>query len=123
MLQGRYVLGRVLGEGAFATTFLAEDRQEGGASVVKRVSLRAALASGDPRVGSLTGSDALKLAELIERERRVLSQLRHPAIPRFIDAFSVEDPDDLELYLVQEHVPGEDWRGRWPPDGASTSAR
>jgi hypothetical protein len=42
-----------------------------------------------------------------EREARLLRQLSHPQIPRFVDAFSEGEGVHTRLYLAQEFVEGE----------------
>jgi hypothetical protein len=62
------------------------------------------------RVGSTEFSydgDFTKVVDLFEREARVLANLDHPGIPRFIDHFSLEVDGDTRLYTVQEYVGGE----------------
>lgn len=50
--------------------------------------------------------DAATLAAF-EREARILKQLDHPRIPRFLDAFQEGAGVNLRLYLVQEFVAGQ----------------
>src|SRR5438105_12719275 len=45
--------------------------------------------------------------DAFEREARVLSQLEHPAIPRFVGAFREGTGIHLRLYLAQELIEGE----------------
>jgi serine/threonine protein kinase len=97
-LKERYQILSTLGRGAFATTYLAEDRERGARCVVKELSLRRL--------------DALKTHELFEREARVLKSLDHPQIPKLMDFFTVESDRDVRLYLVQEYLEGKnlaDW--------------
>src|SRR5689334_2925568 len=65
---GRYVLGRLLGQGAQASTFEAIDKREGRVVCIKRFSVR--------------GAAAWKDVELAEREARVLASLSHDRLPR-----------------------------------------
>src|SRR5437660_12357149 len=44
--------------------------------------------------------------DAFEREARVLAQLEHPAIPRFLTSFREGQGADLRLYLAQEFVAG-----------------
>ena len=102
LLGGRYRVIEVLGRGEMATTYLVEAVATGARRVLKRFSVREALGRGRTLgVASLTEPDALKMVELFEREGRILSELRHPAVPRFVEFVTVETPDDRELYLVQ----------------------
>ena len=45
--------------------------------------------------------------DAFEREARVLAQLEHPAIPRFVGAFREGSGIHLRLYLAQELIEGE----------------
>ncbi|MEZ4363911.1 MAG: serine/threonine-protein kinase [Kofleriaceae bacterium] len=87
----RYVLGPRLGHGSQAETFLARDERatEGQPAevVVKRIIPRG----------------TWKSFELFEREAKVLSQLRHPGVPKFIATF--EDPPGT-FNLVMQRMPG-----------------
>lgn len=44
--------------------------------------------------------------ELFEREAKVLKNLDHPSIPKYLDFFTSETESDTEFYLVQEYVEG-----------------
>ncbi len=69
-----------------------------------------------------------KVLEAFEREARMLRQLRHPAVPRFIESFSEGEGPRTRLYLVQEFVEGrplaeELQRGALPEAAARDIAR
>ncbi|HTJ40809.1 MAG TPA: serine/threonine-protein kinase, partial [Kofleriaceae bacterium] len=92
LLGGRFRLGPQLGKGAQAETFLAKDGDSSGAEVVvKRLKL----------------SGSWKQFDLLEREAKVLGQLRHPGVPRYIA--TIEEPPGT-FNLVMERMPGEDLR-------------
>jgi len=96
VLRGRYRVGRELGQGGMAHTFLAVDEHTGREVAVKQLSLE--------RVKDW------KALELFEREGRVLQELRHPAIPAYVDSFAEEGDGGQaapRFYLVQEYVQGE----------------
>ena len=96
-----YKLLRLLAQGGMGTTFLAwkspeNERWPMAAStpgqrlvVVKQL---------NPEMASLP-----KAMELFDREARVLQQMDHPGIPKFLDAFS----DEGRSYLVMELVHGQ----------------
>jgi Protein kinase domain len=86
--EGRYVLYAALGHGSQGTTWDAVDKREGRAVAVKAFDVR--------------GAKAWKDVELAEREARVLSELSHPLLPRYIEHFE----EDGVLYLVMEKVHG-----------------
>lgn len=48
-----------------------------------------------------------KVLELFEREARVLANLEHPAIPKYLDYFPIETSNNRSFYLVQELVRGD----------------
>jgi serine/threonine protein kinase len=50
---------------------------------------------------------SLEALEAFEREARMLRQLDHPAIPRFVASFHEGDGIHTRLYLAQEHIEGE----------------
>ena len=94
VLRDRYELVSALGESEYATTHLAQDRRTGRRCVVKSLPLRKV-------------EDA-KAIELFEREARVLANLDHPRIPRFLEAFTTEEAEGTVMHLVQSFVPGKD---------------
>src|SRR5437763_1035066 len=66
-----------------------------------------------------------KTIDLFEREAALLSQLDHPAIPRFIGSFREGSGIHLRLYLAQELIDGEPLsqrlrRGPLPQDEVKT---
>jgi tRNA A-37 threonylcarbamoyl transferase component Bud32 len=86
---GRYRVVGTLGEGSQAETLEALDTQSGQHVALKRFLVR--------------GAKSWKDVELAEREARVLAQLTHPKLPRYLDAFE----EDGALVLVMEKVEGE----------------
>jgi len=93
LLRGRYRLLTRLGAGGQGTTWRARDEVAGGEVAVKHLRLEEA--------------PDWKAIELFEREGRALASLDHPGIPRYIDAFAVEEAAGESFYLVQELVEGE----------------
>jgi hypothetical protein len=87
--QGRYALLGSLGEGSQGRTYDAVDKREGQAVAIKRFDVR--------------GAASWKDVDLAEREARVLQQLSHPRLPRYVDRFE----EDGALYLVMEKIEGE----------------
>lgn len=92
VLKARYRLEKTLGQGAFATTWQAQDLDTDTVCAVKEVN-------------SALIND-WKSLELFEREAGVLSHLEHPHIPRLIEFFTLEEQGLPRLYLVQEHIAG-----------------
>jgi serine/threonine protein kinase len=86
---GRYRLLGVLGSGAQAHTFEALDTTTNRPVAIKRFRVR--------------GARSWKDVELAEREARVLSELQHPNLPKYIEHFE----ESGALFLVMEKVEGQ----------------
>lgn len=91
-LEGRYLLEAVIGEGAAATLYRARDLQQ---------ERHVAIKERHPR-----GMISAQEEQLFARETRVLQQLDHPQIPRYLDAFTSGVGRARRHYLVQELVDG-----------------
>ncbi|MEG4458848.1 ankyrin repeat domain-containing protein [Microcoleus sp. N9_A1] len=92
-LVKHYQIKKLLGEGGSSTTYEAVDLQ-----THQRVALKAL---------SLQKMNDWKVLELFEREANVLSKLNHPGIPRYLDYFYVDTPDNRCFYIVQELAEGQ----------------
>ena len=79
----------MIGAGAQAHTYDAVDTNTNHPVAIKRFSVR--------------GARSWKDVELAEREARVLSELSHPNLPKYIEHFE----EDGALYLVMEKVEGQ----------------
>lgn len=106
IISQRYRIVTSLGKGGMGTTYEAEDLTN-----YKRVAIK---------VLSLHNITDWKTLELFEREAKVLSHLKHPGIPKYLDYFQVNNADDHRFYLVRELVSGDSLtdlvhRG-WHPD-------
>lgn len=88
LLQGRYRVVRILGQGGMGTVFEATDERFG-----SRVALKQALVLDS------------ELASAFEREARLLRTLRHAALPGVIDYFA----EGNLWFLVMDYVAGEDF--------------
>jgi serine/threonine-protein kinase len=96
ILQNRYRLIRILGQGGFGRTYLAEDQG--------RFNELCALKEFTP---AQNGEYALeKSKELFQREAQILYQIQHPQIPQFRATFE----QDQRLFLVQDYVEGKTYR-------------
>ena len=95
LIGGRYKLGPRLGRGSQGEIHIALDEKARGAEdrevVVKRLMPRG----------------TWKSFELFEREAKVLSQLRHPGVPRHIA--TIEEPPGT-FNLVMQRAPGDNLR-------------
>src|SRR5207247_5114616 len=95
LIGGRYKLGPRLGKGSQGEIHVAQDQKAKGAEdrevVVKR----------------LTPRGTWKSYELFEREAKVLSQLRHPGVPRHLA--TLEEPPGT-FNLVMQRAPGDNLR-------------
>lgn len=92
VIDGRYRLERLLGEGQYTTTHLATDLKKERSCVVKSLSLHTL--------------DKLKSWELFERETKILANLHHPRIPDFYDYIGPNESSDHRMHLIQEYVEG-----------------
>ncbi len=97
VLNKRYQIERIIGQGGYGCIYLAEDlRLAGRKCAVKEV-------EHDPTLAA----DILKeTRDQFMREATVLARLDHPNLPKVSDFFSIADAD----YLVMDYVPGEDLR-------------
>jgi eukaryotic-like serine/threonine-protein kinase len=97
ILKERYLILELLGEGGSGKTYRASD-------IKKKVEVAI-------KVLSLQGMTDWKTLELFEREAKILKQLDHPAIPRYLDFFrttmgAVNAAEEV-FCLVQEIAPGQ----------------
>ncbi len=92
LIDNRYIIQKLLGQGGLGRTYLAFDtRRFNEACVLKEFA----------PIG--TGENGLeKSRNLFKREAKILHQLQHPQIPRFLACFE----GDGRLFLVQEYVDG-----------------
>jgi eukaryotic-like serine/threonine-protein kinase len=92
IIAHRYRIERILGQGGTGITYEAIALSTGQAVALKVLSLR--------QIADW------KVLELFEREGKILAQLNHPAIPRYLDCFQVDSDEDKMFYLVQALAPG-----------------
>ena len=96
VLQNRYRIIQILGQGGFGRTYLAEDQ--------RRFNELCAIKELIP---TATGTDAWEKAqELFAREAAILYQIQQPQIPQFRERFE----EDQRLFLVQDYVAGKTYR-------------
>ncbi len=95
-LQNRYQVLKVLGQGGFGRTYLAEDRNRFGEPCVLK-----------ELVPAMTDASSLaKAKDLFHREARILYGIQHPQVPKFSERFEQGN----RFFLVQEYIPGKTLR-------------
>ena len=93
IVRDRYRIVGLLGEGGSGATYEASDLQSNKCLALKALSLK--------------GMSDWKAVELFEREAKVLAELNHIAIPRYLEYFHVDEPSNRAFYIAQELAPGE----------------
>jgi serine/threonine protein kinase len=96
--ETHYQIVGILGEGGSGTTYHARIISTERSVALKQLSLKQ--------------MDDWKSIDLFEREAKTLSQLNHPAIPKYIDYFTIDTPTDRHFYIAQALAPGktlDDW--------------
>lgn len=100
VLHSRYTIIQLLGQGGFARTYLAEDRERFHELCVLK-----------EFIPSQTNPYLLEKArEMFDREAAILYQIQHSQIPRFRATFEYDFPAGARLFLVQDYVAGETYR-------------
>lgn len=106
IIAEKYCILNTLGQGGIATTYEAQDLKNSQKVALKALSLRR--------------MHDWKKMELFEREARILSQLNHPAIPKYLDYFQVDTAQDRSFYIAQQLAPGQSLavlvENGWRPD-------
>jgi serine/threonine protein kinase len=96
LLDGRYRIHKVLGQGGMGRVYMANDTRLANRPVACKE-----MVLGD-------GIEHQKAIEDFNREARVLAALSHPSIPQIVDYFAERG----RHYLVMEFVAGGDLQGR-----------
>ncbi len=92
LIGNRYLLQKVLGQGGFGRTYLASDTHRFNELCVLKEFLPS-------RIGEY---EVNKSRDLFEKEAKILHQINHPQIPKFLASFE----ENGRLFLVQEYVNG-----------------
>ena len=91
-VAGRYTIKRMLGQGGFGFSYLAEDTQRFGELCVLK----------ELRPIQKQGKFLQKAIELFKREAKTLHSIDHPQIPKFMACFT----QAKRLFIVQEYIDG-----------------
>ena len=99
ILNSRYQILRLLGQGGFGRTYLAED--------LNRFRELCVLKEFAPQLQDPSVTE--KAQELFEREAGVLYRLQHPQIPKFRELlrYKEQDQNKEHLLLVQDYIEGQ----------------
>lgn len=92
LIADRFELRAPLGRGGSSTMWRALDRTTNTEVALKRL--------------DVTRARDWKHVELFEREGKLLEALTHPAVPRYIAAFTVDDANGTSFYLAQSLIEG-----------------
>lgn len=92
LINNRYLIHRLIGQGGFGRTYLAYDKHRFDEACVLKEFVSA----------TIPESFLNKSQELFEREAKVLSQIQHSQIPKFLAFIQHEN----RLFLVQEYIDG-----------------
>jgi serine/threonine protein kinase len=87
LLQDRYLVVRLLGQGGMGAVYQATDQKFGNAVALKE-----------------TFYSDVNLRKAFSHEARLLNRLRHAALPVVTDYFSISD----KQFLVMQYIPGKD---------------
>ncbi|MBD2387053.1 serine/threonine-protein kinase [Cylindrospermum sp. FACHB-282] len=99
VVENRYQIVRILGQGGFGRSYLAFDNQQSRQQCV--------LKEFAPQVQK--PQDLQKAKELFEREASVLKKLQHPQIPRFHASLQAKLGKKDFFFLVQDYVDGDNY--------------
>jgi serine/threonine protein kinase len=102
-----YRIVSILGEGNSGITYAGEDMSHPGVTIAIKVL-------------SFQQTNDWKMWELCDREAKVLAQLQHRGIPRYLNSFHIDTEDDRRFYIVQELVPGKSLAA-WVENGWHTN--
>eukprot|EP00850_Spirogloea_muscicola_P004998 SM000022S07212 [mRNA] locus=s22:493953:499216:- [translate_table: standard] len=91
VVNGKYTISKLLGQGGVGTTYEAVNENN------EKIALKAV---------SLRGMKGWKDLDLFKREAKVLRMLKHPGIPEYVDYFEADSMEDRTFYLAQRIAEG-----------------
>ncbi|KAB8316066.1 serine/threonine protein kinase [Tolypothrix campylonemoides VB511288] len=92
LIHSRYQIQKFLGKGGFGRTYLALDNERFNETCVLKEFVPTTSKEENLR----------KCKELFEREAKVLYQIQHPQVPKFLAWFT----DNQRIFIVQEYIDG-----------------
>lgn len=95
LIDNRYKVEKILGQGGFGRTYLISDRRRFGELCVLKEFVST----------HINNVEANKSRQLFQQEAAILYQLDHPQIPRFFDWFEEQG----RLFLVQQYIDGQNY--------------
>ncbi|MFM6184448.1 MAG: protein kinase domain-containing protein [Dolichospermum sp.] len=99
VIDNRYEIGRILGQGGFGRSYLAVDRQK-----ARKICVLKEFA---PQV--VKPEDLQKAKELFEREASVLKKIQHDQIPCFHASFQAKIGTKDFFFLAQDYIEGDNY--------------
>jgi serine/threonine-protein kinase len=99
VIDHRYEIARILGQGGFGRSYLAIDRQKSRKTCV--------LKEFAPQV--VKPQDLQKAKELFQREASVLEKIQHRQIPHFHSSFQAKIGTKDFFFLVQDYIEGDNY--------------
>ncbi len=93
IINDRYTIVNKLGQGGSSITYAAIDKETNEQVAIKAL--------------SLTGLEDWKKIELFEREAKILQQLDHLSIPKYLNYFQIETDNNIYFYIVQQLALGQ----------------
>jgi serine/threonine-protein kinase len=99
VINNRYEIGRILGQGGFGRSYLAIDRQK-----YRKICVLKEFA---PQVAK--PQDLQKAKELFKREASVLKKIQHDQIPCFHASFQAKIGTKDFFFLVQDYIEGDNY--------------
>ncbi len=95
LIDNRYKVEKILGQGGFGRTYLISDRRRFGELCVLKEFVST----------PINHVQVNKSRQLFQQEAAILYQLDHPQIPRFFDWFEEQG----RLFLVQQYIEGQNY--------------